>query len=178
MPQPKENLYTVDYINSLPEDERAEIIDGVIYNMAPPNVMHQRISNSISFQLNTAINKNHGECEVFAAPFGVKLDDYNYFEPDIALVCDKRKLENGKHCEGVPELIMEVVSPSSIRQDYILKLNKYTDAGIFEYWIIDPKQKHILVYSRSNNYEAQSYKITDEISVGIIKNCKIKLDLF
>lgn len=178
MPQPKENLYTIDYINSLPEDERAELIDGVIYNMAPPTVLHQRISNSISFQLNTAIKNNHGECEVFSAPFGVKLDDMNYFEPDIALICDKRKLENGKYCEGIPELIMEIVSPSSGKQDYVLKLNKYINAGVFEYWIIDPKLKQILVYLRSNDYIGKSYKITDEISVGIIKNCKIKLDLF
>lgn len=177
MPQPKENLYTIDYIYSLPEDKRVELIDGIIYDMSAPKRIHQDISMSLSKQLSEAVDKNNGECKVYAAPFGVKLDDYNYVEPDISLICDKNKLTDDG-CVGVPELIMEIVSPSSVRNDYVLKLNKYINAGIFEYWIIDPSEKRIMVYLKSNNYIPSIYRISDEIKVDIIKNCNIKLDIY
>jgi len=176
MEEAKQQLYTVEYIHSLPEDKRVELIDGVIYDMTAPLRVHQKIAYELGRQIGNAIEKNHGDCEVYPAPFAVQLDDYNYLEPDISLICDKSKLDD-KGCNGAPELVMEVVSPSSIRRDYITKLNKYIDAGVFEYWIVDPVEKQILVYLRSNDYIPKTYKISDVISVGIIKDCKIKLDI-
>ena len=174
---PDENLYTFEYICSLPENERAELINGKILNMATPSILHQTIVSDIVYQLRSAIDKNNVECKVYPAPFGIKLNDTNFFEPDISLVCDKRKTENGKYCDGIPDLIMEVVSPSSVRNDYIIKLNKYIDANVFEYWVVDPIEKQILVYTLENNYIPKTYKITDSINVGIIRNCIIKLDI-
>ncbi len=174
MEEAKQQLYTVEYIHSLPEDKRVELIDGVIYDMTAPKRIHQKIAYELGRQIGNAIEKNHGDCEVYLAPFGVELDDYNYLEPDISVICDKNKLtDNG--CSGAPELVIEVVSPSSRKMDYFIKLNKYMNAGVFEYWIVDPIKKQILVYNRSDDYIPATYKITDVVKVGIIKDCKIKL---
>lgn len=179
MPQPKEELYTVDYIENLPDGERAELIDGVVYNMGTPSYTHQAIVYELGRQLGNAIEKNKGECKVVPAPFTVYLnkDEYTHIEPDLSLICDRSKITDKGCCNGAPELVMEVVSPSSKKLDYFIKLNKYINAGVFEYWIIDPIEKQILVYLKNNDFIPKVYRIEDTISVGIIKNCKLKLDL-
>ena len=90
----KEALYTTEDIYALPDGERAELIDGQIYYMAPPSTQHQRILNYINTEINMYIRRNKGECEVFPAPFAVFLgiDDKNYVEPDISVICDKNKI--------------------------------------------------------------------------------------
>ena len=74
MPLPKENTYTTDYIYSLPEGQRAELIDGVIYDMAPPNRLHQKIQQALAWSIETYIRKNNGSCEVYPAPFAFFLN--------------------------------------------------------------------------------------------------------
>ena len=88
MPLPKENTYTTDYIYSLPEGQRAELIDGVIYDMAPPNRLHQKIQQALAWSIETYIRKNNGSCEVYPAPFAVFLnkDDKTYVERISALL--------------------------------------------------------------------------------------------
>ena len=139
MPALQNETYTIEYIYSLPEGQRAELIDGVIYNIAPPNMQHQRVSNYISTEINLYIRSKKGSCEVFSAPFAVFLnaDDKTYVEPDISVICDKNKL-NERGCNGSPDWIIEIVSPSSKHMDYVLKLLKYRNAGVREYWIVDP----------------------------------------
>ena len=97
------DTYTIEYIYALPDGERAELIDGQIYYMAPPNTRHQRMLNYINTEINMYIRKNNGECEVFPAPFAVFLndDDMNYVEPDISVICDKNKISD-KGCQGAP----------------------------------------------------------------------------
>ena len=106
MPLLKNDTYTIDYIYSLPEGERAELIDGEIYNMAPPSTNHQRISTKLSSKINAYIEQKQGSCEVFSAPFAVFLNNDNttYFEPDISVICDRNKLDqthvgNGEHAQ-------------------------------------------------------------------------------
>ena len=88
----KEEIYTIDDIYALPEGERAELIDGKIYYMAPPNTRHQSLVMDLSYQIKDFIKRNKGECKIFPSPFAVFLNenDKNYVEPDISVICDKK----------------------------------------------------------------------------------------
>lgn len=163
----QEKKYTIYDIYSLPEGERAELIDGQIYLMAPPNRRHQTIARELFASINSYIKSKGGFCEAFFAPFAVFLNknDTNYVEPDISVICDKSKLTD-KGCLGAPDWIIEIVSASSRRMDYFTKLFKYRTAGVKEYWIVDPEKNRILVYNfESENIE--DYTFTDSIKVGI-----------
>ena len=148
MPLPKSNTYTIDDIYALPEGQRAELIDGQIYDMAPPSPMHQELVMELSATLRDYIKKNGGPCKVYPAPFAVFLneDDRNYVEPDISVICDPSKVDNRGY-QGAPDFIIEIVSPSSQRMDYLTKLFKYRTAGVREYWIVDPEKNRITVYN-------------------------------
>ena len=104
MPFSKENTYTTDYIYSLPEGQRAELIDGVIYDMAPPNRLHQELVMNLSAEIREYIKKNNGFCKVYPAPFAVFLnkDDKTYVEPDIIVICNKSKL-NDHRCNSASD---------------------------------------------------------------------------
>lgn len=171
----KEEIYTIEDIYALPEGERAELIDGRIYYMAPPSTMHQRILNYISTEINLYIRKNNGVCEIFPAPFAVFLDkdDKNYVEPDISVICDKDKITK-KGCYGAPDWVIEIVSPSSKSMDYFTKLFKYRTAGVREYWIVDPVKKQILVYEYEQGTMEQ-YAFGDDVPVGIYEGFSIKV---
>lgn len=110
----QEKLYTIDDIYALHEGERAELIDGQIYSMAPPTRKHQTISGKLHQAIANYIDSQHGKCEVYAAPFAVFLnqDDTTYVEPDISVICDKSKLTE-KGCMGSPDWVIEIVSSSS-----------------------------------------------------------------
>ena len=150
MPLLKQDEYTIYDIYSLPEGERAELIDGMIYNMAPPNRIHQEIISQLTKVIGQYIDNNKGQCKIYPAPFAVFLndDDRNYVEPDISVICDKNKLDD-KGCNGAPDWVIEVVSPSTKRVDYGIKLFKYRIAGVREYWIVDPIKEKVFVYSHS-----------------------------
>lgn len=173
MPLPREQTYTIDDIYNLPEGERAELIDGQIYYMAPPSRVHQRITAELCTVINNYIKSNNGSCEVDIAPFAVFLndDDKNYVEPDISVICDKSKLTD-KGCSGAPDWIIEIVSPGSRRMDYYTKLFKYRTSGVKEYWIVDPAKNRITVY----NFETEDtgdYTFTDSINAGIYEDLSI-----
>lgn len=170
MPLPKEQIYTVTDIYNLPDGEHAELIDGNIYYMAPPSRIHQRILNYINTRIYKYIEDNKGLCEVNVAPFAVFLnkDDLTYVEPDISVVCDSDKL-NDKGCMGAPDWIIEIVSPGSRRMDYFIKLFKYQESGVREYWIVDPEKKCITVYDFANENIAD-YTFSDCVKAGIYKD--------
>ena len=171
----KEDIYTIEDIYALPGGERAELIDGQIYNMAPPSTNHQRILNYINTEINLYIRNNNGECEVFPSPFAVFLnDDANYVEPDISVICDRSKLDE-KGCHGAPDWIIEIVSQSSKRMDYFIKLFKYRTAGVKEYWIVDPDKNRITVYNFEQD-NMEEYSFGEEIPVGIYEGFAIKVE--
>ena len=163
----KDDIYTIDDIYALPEGERAELIDGKIYYMAPPSRTHQRISSKLHQTIANYIDSQGGRCEVYAAPFAVFLnkDDINYMEPDISVICDLSKLDE-KGCHGAPDWIIEIVSPGSKARDYMTKLFKYRTAGVREYWIVDPDKQMIMVYGFEKD-AVEQYKFEEEIPVGI-----------
>ena len=171
----KEENYTIEDIYALPEGERAELLDGRIYYMAPPNTKHQRLVNYISTEINLYIRNNNGSCEVFPAPFAVFLNknEANYVEPDISVICDTSKLDD-KGCHGAPDWIIEIVSQSSKQMDYYKKLFKYRTAGVREYWVVDPDRSIVTVY----NFKADTmieYPFGEGISVGIFEGFSVKI---
>lgn len=171
----KEAVYTIEDIYALPDGERAELIDGRIYYMAPPNTEHQRLLNYISTEINMYIRKNNGECEIFPAPFAVFLskNDKNYVEPDISVICDKDKITD-KGCNGAPDWIIEIVSPGSRQMDYYTKLFKYRNVGVREYWIVDPVKEQVIVYKFEKEV-MEEYSFDEEIVVGIYEDFSIKI---
>ncbi len=171
----KEDAYTVEDIYALPDGERAELIDGQIYYMAPPGWNHQKISMFLSKEISSYIEKNGGQCEVLAAPFAVFLneDDRNYVEPDIAVICDQSKLDE-KGCHGAPDWIIEIVSQSSKSRDYMIKLFKYRTAGVREYWIVDPGRQMVTVYGFEKE-TVELYSYGEAVPAGIYEDFSIKL---
>ena len=174
MPLLKEQLYTVDYIYNLPDGERAELIDGKIYNMTPPRRKHQKISIKLAAIIDNYIVSKGGSCEVYAAPFAVFLnnDQYNYVEPDISVICDKSKLDE-YGCNGAPDWVIEIVSPGSKRMDYLTKLFKYREAGVREYWIVDPERNLITIYNFEEEGDIQTYTFSDTVKAGIYEDLYI-----
>ncbi len=178
MPLLKIQTYTTDYIYSLPEGKRAELIDGVIYDMAPPSFRHQYLNTKLASKIDQYIDEKKGNCVVVSAPFAVFLDkdDKTYVEPDISIICDINKL-NEKGCIGAPDWIIEIVSPSSKRMDYFIKLFKYRTAGVREYWIVDPLKERIMVY----NFETEDtleYTFADCVKVGIYDDFELDFSNF
>ncbi len=139
--------YTIDDIYNLPDGQRAELIDGELYMMATPSMVHQRLVMMLSSSIFNYIQSKKGACEVFPSPFAVFLNANNeiYVEPDISVICDKNKLTD-KGCNGAPDWVIEIVSPSSRTLDYNKKLFKYRTAGVREYWIVDYEKNRIMAY--------------------------------
>lgn len=172
----KEQIYTIDDIYALPDGQRAELIDGKIYYMAPPSWGHQRISSYLHNQIYNYIKDNNGQCEVLAAPFAVFLndDDINYLEPDISVICDLSKLDE-KGCHGAPDWVIEIVSPSSKPRDYMTKLFKYRISGVREYWIVDPDKHIIMVYGFEKD-TVEQYNFGEDVPSGIYDGFAIKVE--
>lgn len=173
MPLPQEQIYTTDDIYALPDGERAELIDGHIYYMAPPSRKHQLIAGELYTIINTYIKSKGGSCEPYIAPFAVFLngDSKNYVEPDISVICDKSKLTD-KGCTGALDWIVEIVSPSSRRMDYYTKLFKYRTAGVREYWIVDPEKNRVTVYDLEHE-DMNEYTFNDIVKVCIYSDLSI-----
>lgn len=166
---PQKQLYTeADYYN-MPEDVRAELIDGQIYYQAAPSRIHQKILSKLHQAIANYIDSKGGSCEVYPAPFAVKLFDSKktIVEPDISVICDSDKLTD-KGCTGAPDWIIEIVSSGNSSHDYIRKLNLYADAGVREYWIVDSMKQTVLVYYlEETKFEVSSYTFQDKIKVSI-----------
>ncbi len=170
----KLEFHTIEDIYTLPDGLRAELIEGRIYYMAPPNTRHQKIVSDLHYQIKDFIRKNNGECEVFPAPFAVFLnrDDTNYVEPDLTVICDEKKITD-KGCNGAPDWVIEIVSPSSRAMDYFTKLFKYRASGVREYWIVDPIKEMVMAY-RFEKETMEQYSFGEDVPVGIYEGFSIK----
>ncbi len=164
------NIYTEEDYYNLPENVRAELIDGQIYYMTAPSRVHQEIVSFLHLEIGDHLRSKKGPCKVYPAPFAVKLfseDDRNVVEPDISVICDPNKLTD-RGCTGAPDWIVEIISPTTSSHDYIRKLNLYADAGVKEYWIVDPLSKKIFVYYlEQEDFKADAYTFQDKIKVNI-----------
>ncbi len=175
MPLPK--VYTSEDYWNLPEGERAELIDGRLYAMAPPSRIHQRLVMELSGTIRDFIRSHHGNCQVYPSPFAVNLDadDRKWVEPDISVICDPNKLTD-RGCTGAPDLVFEIVSPASRKMDYSLKNTIYSEAGVREYWIVDPAKERVTVYHYEEDAAPVIYSFSQEISVGIYQGLTIRID--
>lgn len=168
-------IISIDQYEKLPEEKRIEVFDGFVYNMASPSQAHQTISVEIVTYLNVYMKERKGKCKVFAAPFDVKLSDYplTVVQPDIMVVCDLNKLDK-KRCNGAPDLIIEIVSPSSVSDDYIRKLYYYKKYGVREYWIVDPQRRIVTVNYFEENVLSVQYNFCSTIKVNIYEDLFIR----
>ena len=146
-----------DYL-ILPDDERWEIIDGVPYAMSPARgTLHQRISRTLSLQIGNFL---HGKpCELFVAPYDVRLSERTgltdekvetVVQPDLLVVCDKARIDE-RGCNGAPDLIIEITSPSTGCKDLTVKFDLYQRYGVKEYWIIHPEEQTVMVFRLQEN---------------------------
>jgi Uma2 family endonuclease len=176
--------YTYKDYQTWPDTPQMELIEGVPHAMTPsPSRLHQKIVVELIRQISTYLQGK--ECEVYPAPFDVRLAEpdtsdeavYNVVQPDISVICDPAKLDD-KGCKGAPDLVMEIVSPSTVTIDYIKKLSLYERYSVREYWIIHPIDKIIMVYklTEQGSYgRPDTYPIEDNIQVGIFDDLTISL---
>ena len=160
---------------ALPDTTPAEFIDGQIYYMASPSRIHQKLVSELHGTIYNHIKSKGGSCEIYPAPFMVKLDKRkeNYFEPDLSIICDKEKLTDAG-CVGAPDWIIEIASPGDLAHDYIAKLSFYRDAGVREYWIVNPMEKTVLVYHLEEpSFQVMHFRFQDRIPAGIFEDLSI-----
>ena len=166
--QPQPETINLEQYEALPENKRAEVFDGVVYDMASPSQIHQSILLELSTLLNSYVKSRKGDCKVFPAPFDVKLSDHplTIVQPDIMIVCDKDKLDE-KRCNGAPDFIIEIVSPGNPSDDYIRKAYYYNNYGVREYWIVDPKRRMIVINYFEGDLLNIQYSFESTIKVNI-----------
>ena len=180
----REERYTYADYESWPDDgKRYELIDGVIYEMlAAPATTHQSISRNLHREI--AVFLKGKPCKVFAAPFDVCLfgkgdKDDTVVQPDIVVICHRAKLD-AKRCNGAPDMVIEINSPSTASRDKVLKFNRYLAAGVREYWMVDPDTRIVQACVLENGkYTASAYGETDTAPVLVLDGCTISLlDVF
>ena len=175
VPEYKRHTYA-DYI-SWDDSERCELIDGVIYAMSAPSWQHQLISGKLFNQIANSLTGK--PCVVFNAPFDVRLNadsnDDTVVQPDIVVICD-RLIIGGTGCIGTPDMLIEILSPSSKSHDKLRKLKLYQNYGVKEYWIVNPEiktvSKHILDNGR---YNITHYDKTEQAPISVLEGCSISL---
>jgi len=178
----REKRYTYTDYASWNDDEHWELIDGVAYAMAPgPSEPHQGVSNGLTWQLNNYLRGK--PCKVRSAPFDVRLNadgaDDTVVQPDIMVICDISKIKH-EGCVGAPDLVVEILSPSSTRHDTHRKFCAYQKAGVKEYWIVNPETKTVQTHILSSGeYITRVYADSDEVPVSVLDGCIIKMqDVF
>ena len=179
------NRYTYREYREWDDTERWELIDGHAYNMTPaPSRIHQEICGELFRQFANFLTDK--TCRVYSAPFDVRLPEGNeadddivtVVQPDLSVVCDRSRLDD-KGCKGSPDLIVEVVSPSTARKDLKEKLLLYEKSGVREYWIVDPAAKTVMVFHRNETKvfgRPDIYTEEDRIRVGIFPELTVELN--
>ena len=164
----KQGEYTLEDYYQFPDDVRLELIDGVIYYMASPTSAHQLIGGYIYSRLLQHVLNNGGKCMPMIAPMDVQLDcdEKTMVEPDVLIVCDRDKIIN-RCVYGAPDFIIEILSKSTKKKDSVIKLNKYLNAGVREYWMIDPTKKKVIVYDFEHDEYPVIYGFDGKVPVGI-----------
>ena len=185
MPLPaRQEQYTFADVLAWDEGEHIEIINGEAFMMATPSRIHQEISGELFRQLANFLEGK--QCKVYPAPFGVRLFEQDgdspenvdtVVEPNISVVCDRNKLD--KHgCKGAPDVIVEILSPSTQRHDQLVKLNLYQRAGVREYWIVDPENKSVRVLLQTGDGTLRTHEVyrqEDVAKVNVLDGCFIEL---
>lgn len=175
--------YTYEDLQNFEDEKRYELINGELYLMSSPTTLHQKIVGEIYAQLHNYLKGK--KCQAFVSPLDVCLSgvknpkkEYNVVQPDILVVCDENKITKNMGIQGAPDLIIEVLSPTSKKHDTFVKYNLYQYYGVKEYWIVDEDVGVIYQYiiNEKNIYTLpKTYEITENIKVNILKDCTISL---
>jgi Uma2 family endonuclease len=183
-PKPDKKYSYADYLQ-WPDEERWEIINGVPYDMSPaPSTKHQAISMELGRQIANYLRDK--ECQVFAAPFDVRLplneekdeEIYNIVQPDLSVICDPSKLDE-QGCKDAPDLVIEIISPFTAKKELNEKFNLYERSGIPEYWVVFPKFNVVVVYSLDDEgrYQKSGEFTSDQVlSTKLFPGLEIKLE--
>lgn len=167
----KQGEYTLDDYYALPDERRVELIDGYFYDMSAPTPFHQLIAGEVYRQISNYVLDKGRACMPLISPVDVRLDRDNktMVEPDVLIICHTENDDRLKRfgIYGAPDFVLEVTSPSTKARDYGKKLGKYIDAGVREYWIVNPYQKHVLVYYFASEVYPVIYGLDADIPVGI-----------
>ena len=161
--------YTLDDYYALPDEKRVELIDGVFYDMSAPSALHQVILGDLYILFRECADRHGMPCHVFLSPFDVRLDrdEFTMVQPDLVIFCHDFDIQM-KRYEGAPDLAVEILSPSTRSKDMILKLYKYQNAGVREYWIVDPQKRTVTVhYFEAEDYDPEKYRFDEKIPVHI-----------
>jgi len=159
------------------DDVRYELIDGVPYAMSAPTWQHQEILGHLHAQLYSYLKCK--PCKVFMAPFDVRLNadayDNTVVQPDIVVICDDNiMMKTG--CVGGPDMAIEILSPSTSRMDRSIKFNKYLQAGVREYWLVDPDTKTLAIHIlKDGDYITRVYNDADRAPVHVLEDCLIDM---
>jgi len=184
-PAEEKTYYSFEDYLAWEEGEHIEILNGEVVMMAPPSAKHQEISGELFRQIANFLEGK--KCRVYAAPFAVRLfegeddapeDVQTVVEPDLSIICDRSKLDD-KGCKGAPDMVLEVLSPSTRRHDRLVKLNLYQQAGVPEYWIVDPENRSVQVFLRSADgylLPYEDYGRKDIAKVHALEGCFIELE--
>ncbi len=179
-----EDRFTYKNYLTWPENERWELIDGIAYDMTPaPSRFHQKILGDLHRQFSNYLNGK--TCEVYPAPFDVRFAEKNardedidtVVQPDIVVVCDKSKLDD-RGCIGAPDLVIEILSPATAAKDMKEKFALYEKHGVFEYWLVQPLDKTVMVFKSCEDKKfgkPDIYIYEDEIKVSIFDDLTIDL---
>ena len=168
-----------DYMN-WDDSERWELINGIPYMMASPTPEHQQIALQMSTEFNLYFRKH--KCQAFIAPLDVIFEDNEnvntVVQPDLFVMCDE--FGHTTRITGIPMLIVEILSPSTIKHDLVRKLNLYQKVGVKEYWIIDPAEQNITVYLHDGavfQLVEQEFKKGDQLSSSVFPDLLIDVEV-
>ncbi len=174
----KQGEYTLDDYYALPDERRVELIDGVIYDMSAPRTVHQDIISIVHMAFYSYIKSNKKPCKVFESPVDIQLccDNKTMVQPDIVVICDRDKIK-GFGIYGAPDFVLEVLSKSTKKKDKGIKLSKYLEAGVREYWMIDPDKEVLIVYVlEDEDFIPKVYPLEGKVPVAI-SNGELMIDL-
>ena len=171
VPRKRQGDYTLEDYYALPDNIRAELIDGELIFLEAPSSIHQELIGELFFEIKLYIRTNNDPCKILPSPLDVQLDCDNrtMLQPDISIIRHRDRIVK-KGVYGAPDLCIEIVSPSSRKRDYEKKRMKYQNAGVREYWIVDPKTESVLCYFFEESDEPHSYTFDDKIPVRIYDN--------
>jgi len=187
LPSEKKEQYTYADYMCRPDDERWEIIEGVPYDMSPaPSTRHQEVSGELFFHIKMFL-KETGSCKVFHAPYDVRLSEadeaddeiVNVLQPDIAVICDPSKIDE-RGCRGVPDWIIEVLSPHTASRDFIQKRSLYEKYGVREYWLVHPLDCLVTVFVLGDDgkFDTPSFHEGKEtVQVSVLPGFSIDLNV-
>nr|WP_297863860.1 Uma2 family endonuclease [uncultured Acetatifactor sp.] len=173
----RQGEYTVADYYAWPKDQQVELIDGKIYVLEAPGFVHQRIAGKILSRLDACIEKNGGDCIPLLSPIDVRLDcdDRTMVQPDLIILCDKSKIKRWG-VMGAPDFILEILSQTTRRKDCTKKLQKYSDSGVREDWILDPEKKLLLTYDFIHDDLPCIYPLTGTVELALFDG-RLKIDL-